>query len=148
SKFMTTAPTNTTLPGLDALCRGNHPDILAQLRGRRLGLLTNHAGRNREGESSLDVLRNLGCEVRALLSPEHGVEGKREGNIESAQTADALPIYSLYGATRRPTDEMLVGIELLVCDLQDVGARFYTYASTVTHCIEECLPRGIAVVIL
>lgn len=139
---------SAVLTGLDALYRNQLPETLALLRGQRLGLLTNHTGRTTCGKNTLEALRDLDYTVRALFSPEHGIEGQREGNIESGQTADKLPIHSLYGQTRRPTPEMLEGIDLLVCDLQDVGARFYTYASTLAHCLEECAPRGIGVVVL
>lgn len=121
---------------------------MQQLRDRSLGLLTNHTGRAANGVSTLGMLREMQLGVRALFSPEHGVEGRREGHIESGETADALPIHSLYGETRRPTAAMLQGIEVLICDLQDVGARFYTYASTLANCLEECAARGIAVVVL
>jgi uncharacterized protein YbbC (DUF1343 family) len=137
----------TTLSGLDALLCEKDSTVLSLLRNRRLGLLTNHTGRTREGGSTLSALRALGLDIRALFSPEHGFEGKREGAIASGKTKDRLPIHSLYGQTRRPTSEMLREIEVLVCDLQDVGARFYTYASTLAHCMEECAAHKIAVVV-
>jgi uncharacterized protein YbbC (DUF1343 family) len=140
-------PTSAVLPGLDTLYAGGE-EILSLLHRRRIGLLTNHTGRTRQGGSTLSALRALNLDIRALFSPEHGIEGKREGDIASGKTEDHLPIYSLYGQTRRPTDEMLRGIDTLVCDLQDVGARFYTYASTLAHCMEECAAREIAVVVL
>ncbi len=138
----------STLPGLDALRAGYHETILHRLQGQRIGLLTNHTGRAIDGRSTLDVLRELQLDVQVLFSPEHGIEGKSEGHVKSGQTQDALPIYSLYGATRRPTAPMLEDLDVLVCDLQDVGARFYTYATTLAYCLEECGPRGIAVVVL
>ncbi len=138
----------STLPGLDALRAGHHEKILHRLQGKRIGLLTNHNGRALDGRSTLEVLRELQLDVRVLFSPEHGIEGTSEGHVKSGQTADALPIYSLYGATRRPTAQMLQDIDVLVCDLQDVGARFYTYSTTLAYCLEECAPRGIAMVLL
>jgi uncharacterized protein YbbC (DUF1343 family) len=116
------------------------------LRNRRVGLVTNHTGRATDGQSSLNVLHALEVKVTALFSPEHGFSGTREGHIESG-SYESLPIHSLYGDTRRPTAEMLDGIDVLVCDLQDVGARFYTYASTLAYCMEECAPLGIPVVV-
>jgi uncharacterized protein YbbC (DUF1343 family) len=135
-------------PGLDALRAGHADEVLAALRGRRIGLLTNHTGVARDGASTLSILREeLGLNVCALFSPEHGFSGTREGHVESSTHA-ALPVHSLYGETRRPTREMLGGIEVLVCDLQDVGARFYTYSTTLAYCLEECAQFGIAVVAL
>ncbi len=139
---------NTVLPGLDALRANRAPDASQLLRGRRLGLLTNHTGCALDGTPALAVLRELGLDVRALFAPEHGFGGTREGAIESSRTADDLPIFSLYGTTRRPTPQMLDGVEILICDLQDVGARFYTYASTLAHCLDECARLGIAVLVL
>jgi len=135
------------LPGLDALQAGCAKEVLSFLHGRKIGLLTNHTGRAGDGRSTLNVLRELELNVVALFSPEHGFSGTHEGHIASSYY-DTLPVHSLYGESRRPTREMLAGIEVLVCDLQDVGARFYTYASTIAHCLEECAKTGIAVVVL
>ena len=133
------------LPGLDAL--SHNTETLARLRNARLGLLTNPTGVTRAGVAALDVLRALSLNVAALFSPEHGPRADREGAIESTHL-DGLPLHSLYGATRRPTAQMLAGLDAVVFDLQDVGARFYTYASTLFYLIEECAPRGIAVIVL
>lgn len=141
-------PPHAVWPALDVAFHENEAEVLPFLRGRRLGLLTNHTGRTRRGRSTLSALRALGLDVRALFSPEHGLEGKREGDIASGQTEDHLPVHSLYGQTRRPTAAMLRDIEILVCDLQDVGARFYTYPSTLAHCMEECAAHGVAVAVL
>lgn len=142
---MLTAP--SALPGLDALRAGLAPEVLSFLQGRRIGLLANHTGRTQDGVSTLDVLRELGSNVVALFSPEHGFTGTREGHIESS-AHNQLPVHSLYGETRRPTREMLEGIDILVCDLQDVGARFYTYSTTLAYCLEECAQHSIAIVVL
>jgi uncharacterized protein YbbC (DUF1343 family) len=142
------AQSAAVLSGLDTLFEENDAGVPPLLRGRRIGILTNHTGRTRQGGSTLSALRSLNLDIRALFSPEHGIEGKREGDIASSETKDQLPIYSLYGETRRPTSEMLREIDILVCDLQDVGARFYTYAGTLAHCMEECAAREIAVVVL
>ena len=135
-----------TRPGLDAL-----PDnfaLLARLNNQRLGLLTNPTGQTRDGAPALDVLRALDLNVVALFSPEHGPRADREGDIESGHSADGLPIHSLYGATRRPSPEMLDGLDAIIVDLQDVGARFYTYAATLFYLMEACAPRGIFIVVL
>ena len=134
------------IPGLDALAHNSA--LLAQLRDKRLGLLTNPTGVTRDGTPALNVLRALNLNVVALFSPEHGPRADREGDIESGRSAEDLPIHSLYGATRRPTPAMLDGLDAIIIDLQDVGARFYTYAATMFHLIEACAPRGIAIVIL
>lgn len=138
---------SSLFPGLDALRAGLHPELSSELRARKTALLFNPTGAALDDTSALDVCRELGAQLVALFSPEHGPRGDREGNVESS-VEDNLPVHSLYGATRRPTPEMLDGIELIVCDLQDVGARFYTYPSTVFHVLEEALPRGIRVVVL
>ncbi len=134
-------------PGLDALRAHAHPELEDRLRCKKCALLFNPTGAARDGTSALDVCRELQVPLVALFSPEHGPRGDREGNIESSTLGD-LPVHSLYGATRRPTPEMLTGIEAIVCDLQDVGARFYTYPSTIFHVLEESIPRGIEVVVL
>ena len=139
--------TSLVLPGLDAIMAGGADEVLNLLKERKIGLLTTHTGRARDGRSTLAVLRELNLNVVALFSPEHGFSGTQEGHIASSQY-DRLPVHSLYGDTRRPTLEMLRRIEVLVCDLQDVGARFYTYASTLAYCLEECAKVGIAVVVL
>ena len=85
----------------------------------------------------------------ALFSPEHGIRGILDENVPSAtDQATGLPIHSLYGATRRPTDEMFAGIDTMVIDLQDIGARFYTYPATMAYVMEESAKRGIPVVVL
>jgi uncharacterized protein YbbC (DUF1343 family) len=144
---------NLSSPVLPALDRIHQNDValqslLVQCRQASLGLLTNHTGSTREGNSALEVLQAQNCRVQTLFSPEHGPQGTLEGNIESSRSEEGLPIYSLYGATRRPTAEMLDGLDIFVCDLQDVGARFYTYASTLAYAMEECATRGIKVLVL
>ncbi|RYX83444.1 DUF1343 domain-containing protein [bacterium] len=134
-------------PGLDALRAGEASELERELRGRKCALLFNPTGAAIDGTSALDVCRERGIELAALFSPEHGPRADQEGDIESS-TVGQLPIHSLYGATRRPTAVMLDGLETIVCDLQDVGARFYTYSSTIFHILEEAAPRGIRVVVL
>ena len=140
-------PTKPVLAGIDVLAR----DGFAPLRGRKVGLLTNHTGVDRAGTSTIDILhRGLGSGLVALFSPEHGIRGNRdEENVASEKDArTGLTIHSLYGATRRPTDDMLKGLDTLVVDLADVGTRFYTYHTTVGYLMEEAAKRKMTVVIL
>ncbi len=128
------------LPALDFLLQSpdEHAELLAFLRVHRVGLITNHTGQAQSGTTTLDALRQLDIPVGALFSPEHGIAGKLEGDVASSKTDDGLVIHSLYGATRRPTAEMLSEIDVLIFDIQDVGARFYTYGSTLAYALEEC----------
>ena len=123
-------------PALDLLRAPSGQNYLQRLAGRRVGLLTNHTGRAIDGTPDLEVLQDLGLEVTALFSPEHGPRGILEGDVASGVTDTGLPLHSLYGKTRRPSPEMLANVDVLVCDLQDVGARFYTYFSTIANCLE------------
>jgi uncharacterized protein YbbC (DUF1343 family)/CubicO group peptidase (beta-lactamase class C family) len=134
------------LNGIDVLAR----DGFKQLRGRRIGLITNHTGRSRDGKSTIDLLHDApGVTLVSLFSPEHGIRGILDANVPVEKDAKTgLTINSLYGDTRRPTDAMLAGIDTLVIDLQDVGVRFYTYQSTMAYAMEEAAKRKIAVVVL
>lgn len=103
------------------------------LQNQRIGLITNHTGRNKDGISTVDLLRNApNVKLKALFSPEHGFEGKLDiAKVDNAQdTESGLTIFSLYGETRKPTAEMLEDIDTIVFDIQDIGTRFYTYPST------------------
>jgi uncharacterized protein YbbC (DUF1343 family)/CubicO group peptidase (beta-lactamase class C family) len=142
-------PANATLAGIDVI----RADKFAPLMGRRVGLLTNHTGRARDGATTIDVLQGsaaaAGYSLVALFSPEHGIRGVLEADVPSTTDATTgLPIHSLYGATQRPTEAMLHGIDTLVIDLQDVGTRFYTYATTMAYVMEEAAKRKIRVVVL
>ena len=108
--------------------------------GKRVGLITNQTGIDAEGTPSA-VLLSRSAQLTALFSPEHGIQGnEREGASigHSADPRTGLPVYSLYGNTKRPTPEMLKDIDILCFDIQDVGARFYTYISTMAYAMEEC----------
>ncbi|MEX2272122.1 MAG: exo-beta-N-acetylmuramidase NamZ domain-containing protein [Vicinamibacterales bacterium] len=136
----------TVLTGLDVLAANG----FAQLKGRRVGLITNHTGRSRTGAPAIDLLHKApGVTLVALFSPEHGIRGILDATVPSSvdETTD-LTIHSLYGETRRPTDAMLNGIDTLVFDLQDIGARFYTYITTMAYAMEEAAKRNIRVVVL
>jgi uncharacterized protein YbbC (DUF1343 family)/CubicO group peptidase (beta-lactamase class C family) len=134
------------LTGVDVL----RLDGFARLRGRRIGLVTNHTGRARDGATTIDLLHAAGdVQLVALFSPEHGIRGVLDARVPSSRDEKTgLPVHSLYGDTRRPTSEMLDGLDVMVVDLQDVGARFYTYMTTMAYVMEEAARREIAVVVL
>ena len=133
-------------PGLDVLAR----DGFAPLKGKRVGLVTNHTGRSADGTSAIDVIHKApGVTLVALFSPEHGIRGILDDSVPSSRDEQTgLPIHSLYGDTRRPTEAMLQGLDVIVIDLQDIGARFYTYMATMGHVMEEAAKRKIAIVVL
>jgi uncharacterized protein YbbC (DUF1343 family) len=122
------------------------------LQGKRVGLLTNPSGVNRQLVSTIDVLRAApGVKLVALFGPEHGVYGAVGAGDTVADTTDArtgLPAYSLYGKTFRPTPEMLVGLDAMVYDLQDTGCRSYTFVSSMGVAIEACAEAGVEFVVL
>lgn len=124
----------------------------AVLAGRRVGLITNHTGRDSRGRSTIDVLAaDSGVTLVALYAPEHGLRGTAaEGEtIASGRDAETgLPIHSLYGATRQPTPAMLEGVEALVFDIQDVGSRTYTYPYTMALAMRAARETGIPFVVL
>jgi uncharacterized protein YbbC (DUF1343 family) len=109
-------------------------DSLHLIRGKRVGLITNHSGRDRKGTSSIDLLhRASGVRLTALFAPEHGLRGAVAAGEKIETTVDSatgIPIYSLYGQTQVPTPEMLANVDVLLYDIQDVGARVYTYEWT------------------
>ena len=122
------------------------------LQGKRVGLVTNPSGVDSQLRSTIDILYNApGVNLVALYGPEHGVRGDvyAGGKIsDSVDQATGLPVYSLYGATRKPTRQMLEGIDVMVYDIQDVGVRSYTYISTLGLVMEACGEKGIEVMVL
>src|SRR5271168_2670903 len=132
--------------GLDML----EAQKFAALRGKNVGLITNHTGQDGQGRSTVDVLfKAPGVKLVALFSPEHGLAGRNDEKINSStDAATGLPIFSLYGETLRPTEEMLQGVDALVFDVQDAGVRFYTYTTTMAYCMEEAAKRHIAFFVL
>ena len=131
-------------------CGIDNIDGLKILRGKRLGLISNPSGVNSMMEHTSDILaRNFS--LVALYGPEHGLKGDLQAGKQSENGVDpktGLPIFSLYGKHYRLNDEMLDGVEMLVYDIQDVGARFYTYTSTLAYALEECAARNIPVTVL
>ena len=122
------------------------------LKGKRVGLVTNPSGVDRYLKSTVDILFNApGVELVALYGPEHGVRGDVYAGGKVADAKDAatgLPVYSLYGETRKPTSAMLEGIDVMVYDIQDVGVRSYTFISTLGLVMEACAAKDIEVVVL
>jgi uncharacterized protein YbbC (DUF1343 family)/CubicO group peptidase (beta-lactamase class C family) len=136
-----------TRTGLDVLAA----EGFATLKGRRVGLITNHTGISRDGKRNIDLMVASGVNLRALYAPEHGILGKEDhdkiGNTIDAATG--IRVFSLYsGQERRPSQEMLKDIDTLIFDIQDVGTRFYTYTCTMRYAMEEAAKRGIAFVVL
>jgi uncharacterized protein YbbC (DUF1343 family)/CubicO group peptidase (beta-lactamase class C family) len=122
----------------------------AVLRGKRVGLVTNHTGVARDGATTIDLLHDAkDVTLVRLFSPEHGIRGILDAAVPSTtDEKTGLTIYSLYGDTRRPNAVMLEGLDTIVIDLQDIGARFYTYMTTMAYVMEEAAKRRIAVVVL
>lgn len=134
-------------PGIDVLLT----DSVAVVRDRRVGLVTNQAGVDAQGVSDVARLQAAGVRLAALFSPEHGFRGAAEAGATVASSIDSatgLPIYSLYGRSTAPTDTMLAGIDLLLVDLQDAGARYYTYLFTTIEVMRAAAGRRIPVVVL
>lgn len=138
--------TAKVLTGIDVLAR----DGFKQLAGLRVGLVTNHTGRDSAGRTTIDVLHKApGVKLVALFSPEHGIRGLADEKIsDSRDEQTGLPVYSLYGETRRPKPEQLKDLDALVFDIQDIGARFYTYISTVGLVMEEAAKARLPVFVL
>jgi uncharacterized protein YbbC (DUF1343 family) len=132
--------------GLDVL----EAEKFAPLRGKHIGLITNHTGLDALGRTTIERLFHApGVQLVALFSPEHGIAGRADEKFSSSKDpTTGLPTYSLYGESLRPTDEMLAGIDTLVFDVQDAGVRFYTYTTTMAYCMEEAAKRHIAFYVL
>jgi uncharacterized protein YbbC (DUF1343 family) len=135
-------------PGISVLLT----DSVRLVRGKRVGLITNHTGRDERGRSSIDLLHDAsGVRLVALFSPEHGIRGTVEGGARISSGVDdktGVPIYSLYGQTLAPTREMLAKVDVLLYDIQDVGARGYTYVWTMTLAAEAARRAGVKFVVL
>lgn len=138
--------TDQTLAGIDVL----EQQDFAPLQGKTVGLITNQTGVDRAGRRTIDVLAHApGVKLAAIFSPEHGIFGKEDTIVpSSADTTTGLPIYSLYGQTRRPTDEMLRGLDALVYDIQDAGVRFYTFTTTMLYTMQAAAQHHIPFYVL
>lgn len=124
------------------------------IKGKRVGLITNHTAVNNKMISTIDLLKKnaakYGFTLTALFAPEHGITGSAHASeaVKDEKDPDGIPIYSLHGSTRRPTEKMLAKIDLLLFDIQDIGSRSYTYSTTLFYAMEEAAKRHIPVVVL
>ncbi|HIE95171.1 MAG TPA: DUF1343 domain-containing protein [Acidobacteria bacterium] len=132
--------------GIDVL----REEGFTRLSGSRVGLVTNQTGRARDGATTVDLLHDEpSVELVSLFSPEHGIQGRLDGPVSADRDPrTGLPIHSLYGDTRRPSASTLQGLDTIVIDLQDVGARFYTYATTMAYVLEAASEAGVRVMVL
>jgi uncharacterized protein YbbC (DUF1343 family) len=141
-------PVNATvLNGIDILERSN----FKELEGKRIGLVTNHTGKNFAGKPTIDVLFEAkNVKLVSLFAPEHGIRGELDqAKIDDAKDEKTgLPIYSLYGETRRPKPEQLKDLDAIVYDIQDIGTRFYTYTATLRNVMEEAAKLGKPIYVL
>lgn len=140
-------PLHPVLTGIDVLER----DGFRQVQGRRLGLITNHTGRTRDGRSTIDVLASAKeFKLVALFSPEHGLRGAEDAEVgDTRDEKTGLPVLSLYQkGRRRPSAEMLKDIDALLFDIQDIGTRFYTYIATCAYAMEEAAGHKISFIVL
>ena len=141
-------PIRHITPGIEVLLS----DRLESLKGKRVALLTNQTGVDRKGVRNVDLLRaHPAIDLVALFSPEHGVRGAAQAGEKVASGIDpksGLPVHSLYGETKMPTAKMMQGIDIVLVDLQDVGTRFYTYASTLLYMLRAAETSGSEVIVL
>jgi uncharacterized protein YbbC (DUF1343 family) len=140
------APARTVTAGVDVLAARR----FAPLSGKRVGLITNHTGLDAAGRRTVDLLaRAPRVKLRAIFSPEHGLSGQADAKVASGRDAATnMPVHSLYGENRRPTPDMLRELDALVFDVQDAGARFYTYMTTMGYAMEAAAQKGIEFVVL
>lgn len=140
----------SVLTGLDVLAA----DGVASLKGKSVGVLCHHASVDRKfrhiTQLLIDAQQESKFQVKCAFSPEHGLWGAKDSRIQgtNVDSRTGLVVNSLYGQTYRPTKEMIEGIDTLLIDLQDVGARFYTYTWTMAHCLSACEEFGIKAIIL
>ncbi len=134
--------------GVDVFFQEGHLD---QIKNKRVGLITNHTGVDKHLRTTASLLKAYpdACHLTALFAPEHGFKGVTYAgeNVEHEKDAHGIPIYSLHGKTRRPTAEMLKNVDVLIYDIQDIGVRSYTYASTLYYAMEEAAKKGIEVIV-
>ena len=141
-----TSAQTRVLSGADVLA----DDGFAQLKGARVGLITNQTGVTHAGTGDIEALSHArGLTLRAIFSPEHGLHGDVDESVApGTEPVTGLQFFSLYGETRRPSATMLDGVDAVVFDVQDSGARFYTYVTTMAYAMEEAARRGIGFYVL
>ena len=125
-------------------------DFFPLVKGKKIALVTNHTGLLPEGRHLVDVMHeNKEVDLALLFGPEHGIRGEEDTHVaDGTDKGTGLPVVSLYGKVRKPTAEMLKGIEVVLFDIQDVGARFYTYIATMNHVLEAAAEQGIRYLVL
>ncbi|MBS2037835.1 DUF1343 domain-containing protein [bacterium] len=135
-----------TLNGVDILEESG----FRELAGMRLGLVTNQTGRDRKGRLTVDLLHQApGVHLTRIFSPEHGLRGELDESVaDSLDATTGLPVVSLYGERKRPRLEDLAGLDALVFDIQDAGARFYTFSATLRYVLEAAARAGLPVFVL
>ena len=145
-KTKTEVVKTVVLSGIDVLVNNN----FAPLSRLKIGLVTNHTGRDQHGASTIDLLQQANSvDLVALFSPEHGIRGEIDSYIDdNIDEKSGLPVYSLYGKRRTPLPEQLEGLDALVFDIQDIGCRFYTYISTMGYCMEAAAKAGVKFIVL
>ncbi|MEK6254715.1 MAG: DUF1343 domain-containing protein, partial [Gemmatimonadales bacterium] len=134
------------VPGIEILA-GDSAHVLT---GLRVGLITNHTGLSRDGTPAAQLLLDAGIDVRVLLAPEHGLRGREQpGEVvrDTIDPASGLPVHSLYGERRIPDPALLQALDALVFDVQDVGARYYTYVSTMAEAMRAAAGSGLLFVV-
>jgi uncharacterized protein YbbC (DUF1343 family) len=133
-------------PGIEVFLEKPPQEVV----GKRVGLITNHSGQDRQGNKTIDLLASSGqVKLVALFSPEHGIRGTAEARVTSTtDEKTGLPIHSLYGETYKPTPQMLEGVEALIYDIKDLGVRQYTYESTLALAMQAAAQKGIPIVVL
>ena len=138
----------TVVPGIEVLLNRK----MTLIRGRNVGLITNHTGVDRRLRHDIDLLQaRPEVELAALFSPEHGIAGTAAAGARIASRPNSLwgiPVHSLYGATTQPTEEMVRGLDLLIYDMQDVGSRYYTYLATLRNCLQAADRFRIPLIVL
>ncbi|MCX2738987.1 exo-beta-N-acetylmuramidase NamZ family protein [Pontibacter anaerobius] len=126
------------------------PEFLSLIKGKRIGLVTNHTGLLPDGRHLVDVLHERqDVKLTTLFGPEHGIRGDQDTHVASGTDAKTgLPVISLYGKVRKPTPEMLRNVDVLIFDIQDIGARFYTYIATMNYVLEAAAEQNIPYLVL